>query len=230
MPEAKMPRTTIPTVRLGLATALLAALTWSTALEAQSRKGKPRPRPPAGQLPPGSLPDRSVPPTHARTTIDPCQAATQDQLETVLHLGLSQAFPIRHSDRGQHVRVSNPTLNGVDCPNLRIRVRADIRYQKTRGFPQFSTTGKLRFTAPVVAHVTHTPGLSGTEMTPADVVYAEACIQDVTVTELNLRRIPNWLDNSWIRNRVNDRFRGRSCTDITQWVHLYMQAGHELPI
>ncbi len=172
------------------------------------------------QLIKGSNRELMLPKQHK--TIDPCLAASEDQLKLVISAGIGGYFPIKNSKDGEHVTISDPRLSELHCPNLRIAMRVDIRYQKTRGFPQYSTSGDARFASPLVAKVTYS-GLSDAKPTRVD--KALACLTDINLVGLNLKNVPNWLDNTWIRAKLNDKLADQACFDITSYVNLYLQQG-----
>lgn len=148
---------------------------------------------------------------------DPCLFGTEAQLKSLLGAGLGGYFPIKRSKDGEHVTISKPQLTDLKCPNLHLALKADIRYQKTRGIPQFSTSGKVRFSSPLIARVTHSLA------NPPVVHRALACLTNIHVTELNLNNVPNWLDNAWVRQWLNDKLANRMCFDVTSLVSLYVQ-------
>lgn len=153
--------------------------------------------------------------------IDPCSIATPEQLKLLISWKIGETFPQKFSDRGHHITLSNPELTGLECPNLTISVRIDVRYQKTRGFPQFSSKGKLRFRSPLVARVTYLIRSVG-KIERAQVTEALACLTDIDVTEYNLRRVPNWLDNAYMRKKLNERLPDQVCFDLTDLVKEFL--------
>lgn len=155
-------------------------------------------------------------------TVDPCKFGTEAQLQSLISAGLGGYFPLKHSKDGEHITVSDPRLTELKCPNPRINMRADIRYQKTQGFPQFSSSGSLRLTSPLVARVTHSL------TNPPTVHQAQACLTNIDVTELNLKNVPNWLDNSWIRQWLNGKLANKMCFNVTSLVSFYVQQGGSL--
>lgn len=163
-----------------------------------------------------------------RTTVDPCAVASEDQLRQVLELGIGSAFPIKHGKKGEHVTLSRPDLRGFSCPNLTLEMRLRVRYQKTRGFPQYSTSGTARIRSPVAVRVNHTPVRRGAKLAASQMQSADVCLTDVDVIALNLRRVPNWLDNTWIRKIINEKLSNQHCQDVTGWVKLYLTAGNDL--
>jgi len=55
-------------------------------------------------------------------------------------------------------------------------------------------------------------------------------LTDITVNELNLNNVPNWIDNTWIRNYLNQQFGGtQRCSDVSLLVALYLQNGGSIP-
>jgi len=154
--------------------------------------------------------------------LDPCTFGTEAQLTSLLSAGLGGYFPLKHSKGGEHIRISKPQLTDLKCPNLRVNLAADIRYQKTQGVPQFSSSGKVRFASPLIARVTYSFG------SPPVVHRALACLTNINVTELNLKNVPNWVDNTWVRQWLNSKLANRMCFDVTSLVSLYVQQGGKL--
>ncbi len=104
----------------------------------------------------------------------------------------------------------------VACPNFTTEIRAKIRYKKTRGVPQFSVSGQIRFRVQAGVRVT----LQGNQ-----VVKAELVPTNIQVVALNLKHVPNWLDNStkipnWLSNQLT-----AEPIDITPLVQAYVNQG-----
>ena len=155
-------------------------------------------------------------------SVDPCTIATQNQLKTLLAAGMAGYFPLKDSKDGEHVTISDPSLTDLVCPNLRITIFAHIRYQKTRGIPQFSTSGEVRFTSPLIVRVTFAPS------NPPALQKASACLTHIDLIGLNLNKVPNWLDGTWVKNWLNARLANQMCFDMTGLVNLYLQQGGKL--
>ncbi len=181
-----------------------------------------------------TIPVLALPPTEqgtrppsSTTNLDPCAFATPDQLKPLVTIGLSQVFPVKYSKKGKHVTISKPRLGNLICPKLSFSAGNKIRYKKTRGVPQYSTSGKLRFRSQLVARLSLRPG-ARQPIHPTDIRKAEACTAGLKVTSLDLRRVPNWLDNTWVRDKLNDNLSGRLCVDITPYVRAYLAQGGSL--
>ena len=80
-------------------------------------------------------------------TVDPCAIAAADQLKFLIAGGIPRFFPLVYDKNGDHLRVSNPDVRNVDCPSLRLQIRAELRYDGTRGLPHFESSS-LRFASP----------------------------------------------------------------------------------
>jgi hypothetical protein len=156
---------------------------------------------------------------------DPCEVATAAQLKTVLAVALGKYFPIHENKDGEKVTVSEPTITEAKCPGFRIEVKLSMRYQKTRGFPQFSASGTAKFASGVDLRITHPMYIGAGSPIPAgDVKGAKVCMTNITVTDLNINNVPNWLDNSWLRGQLQE-FLQNKCEDVTDLVRLYIQQG-----
>jgi hypothetical protein len=159
-------------------------------------------------------------------TVDPCSFATSNQIKEIISSEIKNYFPLNHSKDGSRITISDPRLTGVTCPDLHTTVLANILYDKAAGFPQFSTSGNMSFTSPLVARVTYDPNAR------YNIQKASACLTDVTITELNLEDIPAWIDNTWMKKCLNgelpdwtycEDFVKEICFDITGYVDLYVQ-------
>jgi len=169
-------------------------------------------------------PGQVQPVTRVTKIIDPCAIATSQQLNFLLSAGIGAYFPLKSSKDGEHITISSPKLTNVACPHLRITMSANISYKKTQGIPQFSSSGDVKFASPLVAKVTHKFPL--TQAT--DVEKATACLTDINIIGLNLKNVPNWLDNTWVRNWLNGKLANQMCFDITGLVIAYIQSGGSL--
>lgn len=168
-------------------------------------------------------------------TVDPCRIASADTLQMLLGMGLKPHFPLEFHDDGHHITLRNPSVRSATCPNLRVEIVADIRYQDTRGALQYSSTGTIRFRSPligVVMYVAKPVKASGNDpaITPQNLGSARACLTDITILDLNLKNIPNWLDNTYMRKKMNERLKDKACFDITELVRLYLTMGGTIPV
>lgn len=161
-----------------------------------------------------------VVPTQAQTSIDPCVFATADRLKALLQSHIGPIFPI--SDRG--VTLSDPNVVAATCPQFRAEIRTGIRYRKT-SFPKYSTSGQTRFGSPIVANITYNGAFPPS---PNNIIKAAACLTNIQVLGLNLKRIPNWIDNTWIRSTLQKNFRDSMCFDVAQPVASHLKAGGTL--
>jgi hypothetical protein len=57
---------------------------------------------------------------------------------------------------------------------------------------------------------------------------ALASLTNINVTDLNLNNVPNWVDNTWVRQWLNSKLANRMCFDVTSLVSLYVQQGGRL--
>lgn len=167
-------------------------------------------------------------------TLDPCVFASEDQVRGLFDSRLNQYFPMKPKlESGRSLTLSDPRLSDVRCPNLNIAVRNKLKYRKTRGVPQYSTSGSLRFGSPVAAQVTYNPGSGGAPQ-PSDIQQARACMTDIRILGLDLKRVPNWLDSTWIRKCLNGQFPGckrlahQLCVDVTGPVKSHLARGGRL--
>lgn len=163
-----------------------------------------------------------------RTTVDPCAVASEDPLRQMVELGIGSAFPIKQSKKGEHVTRSRPDLRKFDCPNLTLETRLRVRYQKTRGVPQYSTSGQARLRSPLAVRVNHSPVRRGAKLAASQVQNADVCLTDVDVIARNLQRVPHGLDNTWIRNAANKKLSSQHRQDVTGWIKLYLAADNDV--
>ena len=157
---------------------------------------------------------------------DPCEVASAADLKTLLSAGLAPYFPIKHSDDGEHVTISDPSITDASCPAFRIAVRTKIRYQKTRGLIQGSASGDMRFKSPLEVRIRHPYTIAaGTPLASGQVLSARACLTSIDVVELDLHNVPNWLDNGWVKNKLLDPKLNSACFDVTGLVQAYIKTG-----
>jgi hypothetical protein len=161
-------------------------------------------------------------------TIDPCTVASTEQLRLLLSAGIGKYFPLHSDHDGEHVAVSNPDLRNVDCPNLRAQIRANVAYSSTRGIAQFQASGSLRLGSPILAKVSYVTELPTQPLTTANLKSAQACLTSVEVLTLDIKNVPNWLDNSWMKDWLNTQVPNRVCFDVTSLVYVYLSNGNAL--
>jgi hypothetical protein len=168
-------------------------------------------------------------------TVDPCLITSADTLKMLLGMGLKPHFPLAIHKDEHHITLSNPVVTKATCPNLGVEIHADIRYQDTRGLLQYSSTGTVRFRSPLQGVVVYTAyplkaAANAPPITPTSLGSARACLTDITILELNLKNIPNWLDNTYMRKRMNEKLKDKACFDITELVRLYLTMGGTIPV
>lgn len=160
---------------------------------------------------------------------DPCEVAPAGSLKVVLAKGLETYFPISKSRDGEKITVSEPAITDATCPAFKVAMKVSARYQKTQGFPQFSASGTARFRSRIELRIAHPMSIaSGQPIPAADVRSARACVTDINVTELNINNVPNWLDNSWLREQLLEPFLVSKCVDVTDLVKRFIQYGGEV--
>ncbi len=159
--------------------------------------------------------------------IDACQFAPADSLEKYLDVGIRPHFPIEAHKDGHHLKISGPNVTDVKCPNLRVEIKTNVKYQDTRGLVQFESSGHIRFGSPLKLLVQYrsTPGQP---VKPLDVLSAAACFTNITVTELNLNNVPNWIDNGYVRSLVQQQLVPSACVPVVTFVRLYVAQGGAL--
>lgn len=171
--------------------------------------------------------DNTKLPSASRVSVkDPCEVASASVLKNVLSAGLGQYFPISENKDGEKVTVSEPSITDATCPKFKVALKASARYQKTRGFPQFSASGTARFSSRIELRVHHPMTIGSGQPIPAgDVRKADVCMTDIHATELNINNVPNWLDNSWLREHLLEPMLVSKCFDTTNLVRAYIQQG-----
>lgn len=169
--------------------------------------------------------------------IDPCSFATADVLQQLLQIGLHSYFPYAMQKGGEHIKLSDPQVEQVTCPNMAMRVRFKIEYRQTRGLVQFQESGTVELESPLVGEVRFQPSSAGNSVvTSANFVGAVAVLTDITITSLNLKNVPNWIDNTWIRDCLNGEHSNWGCHDqvrqmrfdVSKLLAMYLQAGNTL--
>ena len=174
----------------------------------------------------GQLDNTKLPSASRVSVKDPCEVASASVLKNVLSVGLGQYFPISENKDGEKVTVSEPSITDATCPKFKVNMKASARYQKTRGFPQFSASGTARFSAHLELRVSHPITIGSGQPIPAgDVRKGDACLIDINATELNINNVPNWLDNTWLRERLLEPMLVSKCFDVTNLVRGYIQQG-----
>jgi hypothetical protein len=155
--------------------------------------------------------------------VDPAALANYNAaaLKSALQTGLvGRSFS--QSDNGEKVTVSHLEIQNVTIENgiTTLHLKARIRYQKTTGFPQFSTTGSMKFTVQ--------PQLSAT-FTELGVQSASIKLANPNVTQVNINNVPNWLDNnSEVRNFLEAKLEQQPAVPITSLLRTFIQAGGSL--
>jgi hypothetical protein len=129
--------------------------------------------------------------------IDPSVLLSSAQLQAQVASAL-QAFSltIDNSALGQHFRISNWRLDSLTWPRAAVSLHADVRYwASVAGHTLWSVSGNARITGQLVVRVT----FQGQNVQKAIVNFGNA-----RIVELNISRVPNWLDRN-ITSKIKDK-------------------------
>lgn len=158
----------------------------------------------------------------APTVLDPCTLGAANKIRDAVNAGIGAAFPITMAQGADEVTLSNPVVRDVTCPKMAVTMVADVRLRRTQGL-KISTRGRIQFTTPVEARVT----MGGGGL--LDIAKAELCLTNIQVTRLNLKGVPNWLDNSdRVREGLVAKIGAQKCVDISGIVRKHLQKGGTL--
>jgi hypothetical protein len=142
-------------------------------------------------------------------------------MKTALQVGLAgQSFS--QSQGGGKVTVSNLEVENVTIENgiTTVHLKGKIQYKKTTGFPQFSVSGSIRFSA--------TPQLNAI-FVEAQVNSASVKLANVNVKEVNLSNVPNWLDNTGeVRNFLENKLAQQPPINVTELLQMFIASGGSL--
>lgn len=159
--------------------------------------------------------------------LDPCKFGTPAQIKPFLQTGLNAAFPLEWSKPGKKLTIKDPELLSVTCNPLRTEIRAQLHYRDTRGLDQGSASGQVRWASNLMGYVKYS---GPAPVTSANFVDANVCISDINVLGLNIHNVPNWLDNTWIRDILNEKLAGKQfCPNIKPLVAAWLAAGNTIP-
>ena len=184
----------------------------------------------AKSAPPGSSQGRGVQALFTRT-IDPCSVLDLPTLKDGAAPALGKAFPFTVQEGGDELTLYDPSLHNATCvpAPFHIWIEAKAHFKKTRGFPQFESTGHILFDSLVVGQIVSTAPAND-PVTAANFQSAALCFTDVHVDDFNLRKIPNWYDDVYMRRVLNDHLTGKErCPDVSALVSLYLQGGKTIP-
>ncbi len=180
----------------------------------------------ARRKPPAAIPPNAAAAGHVMKRVDPCAHFTEADLRLLVAAGIGAAFPIAQDA----VTLSNPELRVLTCPGgLRIEVRNDIRVRLKSDLGSITRNGRMRFGSPAELRVIFTAFSGGAPVTTANLVSARACLTDIQVLSVDLNGVPSWLDNAWLRSRLNRALNPENCTiDMTSKVAAYLALGNTL--
>lgn len=172
------------------------------------------------------------------STIDPCAVANDFQLRAALQLALAAAFPFEADHGGLSLRLTNPILRELACPDLTITARTDLRVRFKQGPLSITKNGTVRFRSPGEVRVEFRAPLGSRQPeSPSEVWDAQACLSDIDVVGLDIEGVPNWLDSNVIQACLNGDLPNWSgcrdvatamCHDVTALVQAYVALGGEL--
>jgi hypothetical protein len=142
-------------------------------------------------------------------------------MKAALQIGLN-GVSFSEYKNGEKVTISNIEIQSVSIENgvTTLHLKATIRYQKTTGFPQFSTTGTIQFSVQ--------PKLSAT-FVDGQVHSASVKLANPNVTEVNINNVPNWLDNtSEVREFIEKKLEQQPALPVTALLQMFIQSGGSL--
>jgi hypothetical protein len=155
--------------------------------------------------------------------VDPAVLVNYDAsaMKSALQVGLTGVSFSKKKD-GEKVTISKIEVQSVTIENgvTTLHLKARIRYQKTTGFPQFSTTGTIKFSVQ--------PKLNAT-FVENQVHSASVKLANPNVNEVNINNVPNWLDNtSEVRSFLENKLENLSPLPVTSLLQLFIQSGGSL--
>jgi hypothetical protein len=155
--------------------------------------------------------------------VDPAVLAGYNEatMKAALQVGLS-GWSFGKTKDGEKITVKNLQVLDVAIENgiTTVFLKADIRYQKTRGFPQFSVSGTITFSVQPQLSAYFTDG----SLTSASIKMAHPAVEDV-----NLSNVPNWLDStSEVKNFLEARIAERSPIPVTALMQVFLATGGSL--
>jgi len=156
--------------------------------------------------------------------VDPCAIASADQLRFVVASGIGRRLSASYASGDEHVTLAHADVAAIDCPAPRVQVRADVRYERGTAT---RTSGGLRFASPLAAVVTY-QGAPNAPIRADDVRSASACLTAVSVTALEVRNAPSWLDDAWIKAWLDRLVPNVVCFDVTSLVYVHLKSGHTM--
>ena len=157
-------------------------------------------------------------------TVDPCTIASTDQLRFVVASGIGRRLSSTYASGDERVTLANADVSAIDCPAPRVQVRADVRYERGTAT---RTSGGLRFASPLAAVVTY-QGAPNAPIRADDIRSASACLTAVSLTALDLRNAPSWLDDAWRKAGLDRRVPNVICFDVTSLVYVHLKSGHTM--
>jgi hypothetical protein len=155
--------------------------------------------------------------------VDPAVLAGYNEatMKAALQVGLS-GWSFGKTKGGEKITVKNLQVLDVAIVNgtTTVFLKAEIRYQKTRGFPQFSVSGTIKFSVQPQLSASFIEG----SLTSASIKMARPEVQDV-----NLSNVPNWLDStSEVKNFLEVKIAEQSPIPVTALMQAFLAAGGSL--
>jgi Ca2+-binding RTX toxin-like protein len=157
--------------------------------------------------------------------IDPSQINNDPELlkTTLNNSGLLEQLAFHYHDgNGHHVRVKNVKVSHVTIAagQTKLEIRADYRYQDTRGLVQYSVSGSVRLSLRPVLQIS---------LTETGVDSANITFKDLNVLEVTVNNVPNWADNiGFIRNKIAAELNGMAPVPVAGLVQAYLATGGTL--
>jgi RTX calcium-binding nonapeptide repeat (4 copies) len=155
--------------------------------------------------------------------VDPAVLANYDEttMKVALQAGMA-GWSFGKSKDGEKITVKDIRVQDVSIENgiTTLHLKATIRYQKTTGFPQFSTTGTIKFSVQPQLSAWFVEG----SLTSASIKLAKP-----DVKEVNLSNVPNWLDNSAeMRDFLEAKLAQQPAITVTNLLQSYVAMGGSL--
>jgi len=151
--------------------------------------------------------------------IDPSQLTTNANLikDLVNNSGELEKLAFKYHDGdGHYVTVKNIKCTQVTMAAgvTRFEIRADYRYQDTRGLVQFSASGSVKLSLRPVLNVI---------VTEAGVASATLSLTDLKVKEVTVNNVPNWADDlAFIKNKMAAKLSNLQPLNVTDLAAAYL--------
>lgn len=161
-------------------------------------------------------------------TFAPCPVIGPNQLGFVTSTGVGRFFPLRVRRDAGTVTIARPLEPVMECPANDVELELEVRYDQSGSSAAAAPVGRIGVALHLAGNATTRTRTGGGVTQAKDLKSAAVCVAATRVESVALHGAPPWLDNQWVRSRLDEHLARHACFDVTSLVYVYLSRGGRL--